>query len=74
MKRFISSAKKEFVTTKLSTDLMGRTLSSSGTFLRDNSGVTLAGEVIGTTLNAGNSVKNFVLSPFRGKKEEKKKN
>jgi hypothetical protein len=38
--------------------------------VKDNSGVTLAGEVLGTTLNAGRSVADFVLSPFESRRNK----
>ncbi len=38
------------------------------TLVKDNSGLTLVGDVLGTTLNAGRSVAGFVLSPFESKK------
>ncbi len=38
--------------------------------VKDNSGLTLAGEVLGTTLDAGRSIAGFVLSPFGSRKNE----
>jgi hypothetical protein len=40
------------------------------TLVKDNSGLTLAGDVLGTTLNAGRSVAGFVLSPFESKRNK----
>lgn len=40
------------------------------TLVKDNSGLTLVGDVLGTTLNAGRSVAGFVLSPFEPKKNK----
>ena len=38
------------------------------TLVKDNSGLTLVGNVLGSTLDAGRSVAGFVLSPFESKR------
>jgi hypothetical protein len=40
------------------------------TLVKDNSGITLVGDVLGTTLNAGRSVAGFVLSPFESQRNK----
>ncbi len=40
------------------------------TLLKDNSGLTLAGNVLGATVDAGRSVADFVLSPFGSRKNK----
>ena len=40
------------------------------TLARDNSGITLVGDVLGKTVQAGRAVTDFVLSPFSSDKKK----